>query len=228
MQSNALVWFIITNIIAVTPIAKAAVLSPDSLSLNADLFQVSSDDNSQEPLFSSNNNLETALNPDSWQMSSGAADTTIFDNNDDDFLLTLETSSTENLFASSCSNNILRRRNDPSSCETTDGSSPKLSPDLDLLQKFGQGDLLYKLLDTPPGSSQQGSELLEEEEDDKPQKLLDPYDPGCDPDFPKRLCCDGPPLDANPAGILAGSIELSSIRSMIVSYVRINSLFLSL
>ena len=192
LQSNVLVCFIVTNFIAVTPTAKAAPSSPDSLSLNTDLFQMPVGDSSQELIFSSNGNPEAALYTDPLQVSSldpqaDAVDTSVFD--DDDFL-TLEATS-DDLFASACRNKILRRGNDPSSCEPTDNQAP--NPDVDLLQRLGQGDLLLKLLATPPGS-QDGSELLEN--DDRRQTLPEPYDIGCRPGFPFRLCCNGPPMEA--------------------------------
>lgn len=192
MQSNVLVCFIITNLVAITPIAKAVPKSPDSLPLSVNLFQVPVDDSSQELIFSSNGNPEAAPNSDPLQMSSLDPQASAMNNAafDDDFL-TLGTTS-DDLFASSCDNKILRRGNKPSSCDASNNQAP--SPDVDLLQRLGQGDLLLKLLATPPGS-QEGSELLEDE--DQTQKLPGPYDIGCDPNFPFRLCCNGPPTEDN-------------------------------
>lgn len=204
MQSNVLIWFVITNFVALTLIAKAFPQSPDSLSLNANLFQVPVDDNSQELIFSSSNaDPQAALNTNSLEVSSsdpqaGAVNTAVFNDDDDDFL-TLGGGTSDDLFANSCNDdNNLWTRNEPSSCKVP--NNQEMNPDFDLLQRLGKGDSLYQLLDTPPGS-QEGSESLED--DAEKQRLLPPYDVGCDPEFPYRLCCSGGAIaDDGPGRIL--------------------------
>ena len=185
MQANVLVWFVITNFIAITLIAKALPQSPDSLSLNADLFQVPVDDNSQELIFSSNADPQVTLNSNPLEVSSsdpqaGAVNTAGFNN---DFL-TLGGTTSDDLFANSCDDNNLWTRNEPSSCAVP--NNQEMNFDFDLLQRLGRGDILDEL-ETPPGS-QEGSER---EDDAETQKLLPPYDIACDPEFPFRLCCKG-------------------------------------
>lgn len=210
MQFKILVWFIITNLIAVTLIAKPVSQSPDSLSLNTDLIQVPVDDNSQELMFSPNADPQAAPNTDFLKLSSsdpqaGEVDTALF--NDD--LLTLGNTS-DDLFANSCDDNILRRRgNEPSSCQAP--NNQKMNPDLDLLQRLGQGDNLWGLLDIPPGS-QPGSETLEENAEK--EKLLPPFDVACDAVFPIRLCCYGRAIEAiGPKSVpwLSSTVLFSSV-----------------
>lgn len=192
MQFNCLVWLFIPNFIAVNVTAKAVPQSLDSLSLNADPLQVPADDDPEEVMFSSSADPQAALNTDLLEVSSsdpqgGAMDTPVLN---DDFLALGGTS--DDIFANSCDNNLLRIRNEPSSCGVS--KNDNLTPNLDLFQRLGQGDDLWKLLDTPPGS-QEGSDSLED--DAEKQRLLPPFDVLCDPEFPFRLCCYGRAIPAH-------------------------------
>lgn len=192
MHFKDLVWSITTNFVAIILIAKAVPQSPDSLSLNADLYQVPVDDNPQELIFSSNVDPQAALNTDLWGVSSsgpqaGAMDTAVF--NDDDFLA-LGGTSDDLLFANSCDGNILRRGNEPSSCGAT--NDQKTNSDLDFLRRLGQGDALWKLLETLPGSQEDPEPI---KDDGEKERLLPPFDVYCDPEFPVRLCCFGPAVE---------------------------------
>ena len=78
-------------------------------------------------------------------------------------------------------------KRDGGHCDATDTNSHDLN--IDLLQKLGQGDSLWKLMN-PASPPREEPELLENE--NKKMTLPGPYDIRCNPDYPFRLCCDGP------------------------------------
>lgn len=187
MRFSVLVWFIFY--IAALNKMRAKALPQPLLDSDSDLFQETADD---DPTLVSFSSTITDPVPQAALLNTPEFPLPLLSS--DDSLLTagLPSSDFDFFVANSCSGDesalFNKHKRDGGQCDITDTNSHDLN-NIDLLQKLGQEDNLWKLID-PTSPPREEPELLENE--NEKMTLPGPYDVGCDPEFPFRLCCDGP------------------------------------